>query len=374
MAKYGIALDLGTTNLEAALVDMEGGAVLEQIIEANSQKLYGRDVMTRINASCRGKGEQLCQLIKGQTGQIIRYFAEKYAYTGQFYRLLVAGNTTMINLFMHADVTGLSHVPFTAEYLDYMQFTGDKMGYPLHNFCFLPSLSAFFGADVLGGLMILTANHANHANNTNNTNKNWLFMDLGTNAEMAVYDGKNNQFFCSSAAAGPVFENFVDEKGDMMFGSQLIDEMARLLDEEIIDESGKLLRPAQNDKITQKKVRDFQLAKGAIAAGIEILLKEAGLAKNAIDAVYVAGNLGNNLNAKSALRTGLIPAAIGKTVEDAASSIQACGNLSLKAAITAVLDDSFGSRCEELRSRCKAINLAEDPAFSDLFVDNMGFE
>jgi len=240
-----------------------------------------------------------------------------------------------------------------------------------------------------------------------------LFADIGTNGEMALWKKAQKRFLCCSTAAGPCFEgaeiscgmtaspgainSISTEKkqqgepfnfGPLFFttignvpprgicGTALIDAIAVMKQLDAIDETGALADEyaqtgfpvAQKINISQKDIRQFQLAKSAILSGITILCKKAGLKPEDLDVVYIAGGLGFYLNLKNADLAGLLPP--GFAVKNRAA---VCGNTSLMGAAKSLTDKDFLPRCREIVSRSDIIELGQDSDFAEAFAENMYF-
>lgn len=346
--RFGVALDIGTTTVSASLVDLETLVVLDSVSQLNEQRLFGTDVINRINAAEKGKTEKLFKLINGQTQKILEDFVQKWNIS-KIKKLSVSGNTVMLHLFLNTNPAGMGKVPFTPVFLEERELKGEELGLCAQTVSVLPSIAAFIGADVTAGLAVLDINKESEPS---------LLVDIGTNCEMALANG--GTIFCCSAAAGPAFE-----RPGISSGSDLIDEVADLLNKGIIEESG-YLPDTPGLKITGEDVRDFQLAKSAVFSGINILCKNANLQINEIKNVYLAGKFGFNINIENAVTTGLFP-------KEFIDRTKVCGNLSLKGAIENLTDKNFIQKCNKIKESCSVINLALEPSFTDEFFSNMPF-
>jgi uncharacterized 2Fe-2S/4Fe-4S cluster protein (DUF4445 family) len=389
-ARAGIALDLGTTTLSAQLVDMDSHEVLDTCSELNDQRVFGADVMSRIGAARNGKTGELFALINRQTERIIRGFREKRGIT-KIEGLSAAGNTTMLHLFTNTDPSSMGEIPFSPVFLETRRFRGEELSLSVEDVRILPSIAAFIGGDIVAGLASLDILGGED---------NSLFIDIGTNGEMALFHG--GRIYCCSTAAGPAFEGAeiscgmggvagavsrVRRKdGGFSFtvigggkprgicGSGLIDVIALMLKEGIIDETGALDDaysggfPLTGDiSIINRDVRQYQLAKSAILSGIKILCKNAGLSLGGVGAVFIAGGLGFFIDKENALATGLFPG-------EFAGKIAVCGNLSLRGALDCLgKDGAFLESCEKIIARSVTVDLAADSAFMDEFAENMLF-
>jgi uncharacterized 2Fe-2S/4Fe-4S cluster protein (DUF4445 family) len=385
----GVALDIGTTTLSAALVDQDTGRLLETYSLLNDQKAFGADVMNRIGAAKNGKTRDLFTLVNRQTETILRYFIDKWKLP-KIEKLSVSGNTTMLHLFTNTDPSAMGEVPFTPVFLGEREFKGGDLSLSAEVVTLLPSISAFIGSDIVAGLAALDILRG--GNNT-------LMIDIGTNGEMALFH--DGTLYGCSTAAGPAFEgaeiscgigsvrgaiNKIElSDGKVSFttignapplgicGCGLIDGIALMRSTGIIDETGLLADDYSEGftitggiSISNRDVRQYQLAKSAIMSGIKILCKNAGIAVTDVGAVFIAGGLGFFIDKQNAVTAGLLP-------EPFADKITSSGNLSLQGAIKSLTDGAFLPGCKKIIEKSAVIELATDPAFMDEFSENMLF-
>ncbi len=395
--RVGMLLDIGTTTLAACLVDKETGETLARASALNPQGAFGADVISRISAFGEGKGEDMRAAVAGATNRLIADFLHTGA---QIDELIVAGNPTMLHLFIGVDPTGIGTYPFTPAFTDTKYFVGADIGINVPRVRLLPSISAYLGSDVSAGIL---------ACEMHKTDKTQLFMDLGTNGEIVL--SHKGKLFAASTAAGPALEGAnlccgmggvagaVDrvwcEDGKLRFttiektpvrgicGSGLIDLLALLLDEEIIDETGAfdeesaspLLHHLEDDcfyltpevYLSQDDVRQFQLAKAAIAAGVEALTAHCGVRMSEITRVFLAGGLGYYMSPASASRTGLLsPALLSRT--------QIVGNTALSGARLCLLEKENQTALDAICTSTETVELSFSPTFSEAYIENMGFE
>lgn len=387
---YIIAVDLGTTTIAMQLRDAATGAVADTYCEMNPQRRFGTDVLARIQASVEGHGETLCGLVCGVISRGCRQFA-KY---GEIACMCIAGNTTMEHLLLGYDVEGLGKSPFTPKETGLQilspvgLFSGltDVLGEELS--CSLwenadfpvyiaPCFSAFVGGDIVAGLYMLGLLGPETAGEEEKPvagRQTVLFVDLGTNGEMAITDGR--RMIVTATAAGPAFE------GDgTMIGTDRIALTARLLRRGILDETGLLAEPyftegvqIENGKksvcyFKQEDIRALQMAKAAVRAGVEILWEMMG--RPEIGRVCLAGGFGYYLDVEAAVAIGLLPAYMR-------GRVQAVGNTSLAGAYELGRDLSFGrtdaSRLEERTAFAESVNLAETEQFEGLYLKYMSLE
>lgn len=393
---HGVAVDIGTTTIATYLVNLVTGVIAETRAILNPQAKYGADVITRIQFTTSNK-EGLKILQNELIDALNRELASLVHFAGisenEVIKVVFAGNTTMLHLLLGVNPGTLAQAPFKAQFLDERMLKGAHLNLrcsPEAEVKVLPSVSAFVGADIVAGLASIMPS---------DRHKNYLFMDIGTNGELALVT--DDLVFCCSTAAGPAFEGakitcgmgavegaisafsndgytvIGDEKPVGICGSGLIDIVAFLCDKGLIDTEGRLEKdyiivPAtQTDTehavyLTQDDVREVQLAKSAIASGIKILIKQAGISFDQIDTLFLAGGFGNYINTESAMRIGLLPSEMKE-------KIIPLGNTSGTGAILALKSVKFDNVIKELLGKTKHIELAADEDFALEFAMNMMF-
>jgi uncharacterized 2Fe-2S/4Fe-4S cluster protein (DUF4445 family) len=387
--RVGAALDIGTTTLSARLIDMDTLRPIATYSALNDQRVLGADVITRIQAARSGRTRELYNLVNRQTERILRLFIEKYD-LDRIETLAVSGNTTMLHLFTNTDPSAMGEVPFTPVFLEKRELNGPELALSADRVILLPSISAYVGSDIVSGLAFLDILREE---------KPCILIDIGTNGEMALCN--RGQILCCSTAAGPAFEgaeiscgigsvrgavNKVEMKGGRIgfttiggapvrgiCGSGLIDAVAVMMDEEIIEEGGAFADDGCRGftitggvTLVNRDIRQVQLAKSAIMSGIKLLCKNAGLGLGEIEKVYIAGGLGFFIDKQNAVKIGLLP---GEFLE----KISICGNLSLKGAVQSLGDPAFLQRCGTIIEKSRLFELASDPLFMDVFAENMLF-
>lgn len=399
---YFITTDIGTTTLVMQKRSILDGSVCAVYKAVNAQKCYGADVISRMEASMHGNREDLSNLIRGQ-------IQEGFTTLGldDISFMVVAANTTMVHLLMGYDVSSLSKAPFLPKTLD--EIETDIADIPTY---IMPGFSAFVGGDIFSGLLALGMKNVDLTSDRvfeHLRDKLILLLDLGTNAEMALI--RNNRLVATSAAAGSAFDSIADVG---IYGADIISFLYRLLQEKKIDEHGTLQGEwfekgvpyvVDEDKnvntgtdavcITQKHIRQMQLAKAAVRCGIDYLVEKFGCTMQEIDHVYVAGGFGYYLDIEAAFGVGLLPEAFQKKTT-------ACGNTALSGAawygyskIKKNLDDETvvnskdqtdGETSEKkeiniddiIRNYVNLdralINLANEPDFSERYISYLDFE
>jgi uncharacterized 2Fe-2S/4Fe-4S cluster protein (DUF4445 family) len=386
----GIAVDLGTTTLVAQLLDLRTAHVLAVRTALNPQAAYGADIMSRVQYALGEGRPRLGELIRECIGGLVAELIEA-ARTGAapVARVLLVGNSVMHHLFCGIDVEPLSHVPFESPQSGLETFDAAELGWRLPGrpaVHFLPCLGGFVGSDVLAGLL---------ASRVHESRELTGLIDLGTNGEILF--GTEDRMVCASAAAGPAFEGgrismgmraatgaiseisiaegrfechvvgHVAPRG--ICGSGLVDAVAASLDLGLVLPAGRFsngrqpLILAPPVVLTQADIRELQLAKGAVAAGIRIVLNRLGAAAGDVERLYLAGAFGNYVNRASARRIGLIDFPDEK--------IQQAGNTALLGAKVALFADDL--EFAGIRSRVEHISLASDSEFQEIYVEEMGF-
>ena len=383
----GVAVDLGTTTLVAQLVDLASGHVLGVQSAVNPQVAHGGDVMSRVQFSLSGGGAaKLCGAIRDKVGELIGLLSPPAAIRD----VVIVGNTVMHNLFCGIDARPLSYDPFRPLGDGLEIFRGKDLGWSIEGdprVRFLPCLGGFVGSDILAGVLA-TRMHESEALSA--------LIDLGTNGEIVI--GNRERMVCASTAAGPAFEGgriaagmraatgaisevHVDEgrlrchvightEPRGICGSGLVDAVAAGLDLGVIGASGRLsgvespwmLAPPVG--LTQSDVRELQLAKAAIAAGVRILVRRWGAEPRDVTSLHLAGAFGNYVSRGSARRIGLIDFPLER--------VQPAGNTALLGAKLALFSRDAGG-FEQLRRRIEHIPLAADPEFQDIYVEEMRF-
>ncbi len=403
--KSAVIVDIGTTTIIFAYI--AGGRVVNTYSAVNPQRAAGLDVISRIQAAASGRAATLKRLVCDAVKHGV------YAVTGGADAdiAVISANTTMVHLALGLDVSGMGSFPFTPAALSYPETTlAALVGYPKPIPAYIvPSVSAFIGGDIVAGLYL--CGYATEEQKA-------LFMDLGTNGEIAVTSG--DSIYASSASAGPAFEGggisagtaavdgavsgvnifyyhdltkrredrFYFENHDYILeletiankppkgicGSGIIELTAELVRNGIIDDTGLLshryfedgFRFCESGTFTQKDIREYQLAKGAVRAACEILLKRAGLAWEDLDTVYIAGGFSHSLNPKKAARAGLLPIS-------AAKCVRTVGNTSLAGAAMLAFDDEGAAAIKAICDKTTMVELPADENFNEEYLNQMGF-
>ncbi len=403
---FGIAVDVGTTTIACYLIDLANGNIIGTESALNAQHIAGADVIARIGYTMsEGDGSQiLSDSVKEQIQDLILNLCGSYQVSPeQITSAAIAGNTTMMHLLLGVDARTISRYPFNPVFTNSL-ICRDLFGELLNcSVYLLPSASGYIGADIVGGVVAI---------GMEKSPKTSLFVDIGTNGEIVLKT--DSAVYTCSTAAGPAFEGaslscgsggvtgvidsvtYHDESfrfttiGDMepmaICGSGVLDAVALLINEGLIDKKGKFTGTDHqlSDRIIEVKgqralafvgekvylnqadIREIQLAKSAICTGIESLSSAAGIALEDIEVLYIGGGFGSKIRISSAAVTGLIPAVLSDRVI-------CVGNSSGRGAAGALLDKSFRERCEALRTNMQVIDLSGRKSFTKDLMRNMYF-
>ena len=403
-ALYGICIDIGTTTLAALLVNLETEADCQTAVSVNHQRAYGSDVLSRISASNGGKKWEIQRCIRQDLQKLIRELLQKEKITEQqIQRIVIAGNTTMCHLLRGFSCETLGVAPFLPVDLSWMEGSAaDFLGMKELDtkVVILPGISAFVGADIMAGIAKM---------NMHRSEGYHLLLDIGTNGEMVL--GNCRHMYVTSTSAGPAFEGgniscgmagipgvishvFMEETGKAGFqvigeadgenkkkqqaigicGTGMIDLVYELRKHQMIDEHGTYsdlyfdtgYELAGKVKFTQNDIREIQMAKAAIRAGVDILVKKAGIAFDEVDDCYLAGGFGTKIDITKAAGIGLIPKELEmKTIP--------AGNTVLAGTREVLLGRISKDELEKIQTMADVINLAEENDFEELYLSYMDF-
>lgn len=340
--------DLGTTTIAMECYD-GGGVKLGEYVCTNPQRVFGTDVISRIQAAENPMlRRQMQQLVRQSLAAGLTRFRQQ---GGHPEKLVIAGNTTMVYLLAGHDPAPLGAAPFIAEHLaEETLMVGDTAAVTL------PGLSAFVGGDIVAGIVACGMDRSEEIT---------LLVDLGTNGELAL--GCRDKIICCSTAAGPAFEG-----GGDIWGADMVALTARLLELGLVDETGLLAQPyfeqgitISDVRITQGQIRQFQMAKAAICAGIHILGDAYGLTGlRQIQRVCLAGGFGYFLDVEAAIALGLLPVELS-------GRVSAAGNTALAGAWLYAMDAETSGRMAELQHKAQVINLAGQEEFGVKYIEQM---
>ena len=394
-ASCGIAVDIGTTTIAMQLLELPEGRPAAVFTDINRQRAYGADVISRIEASNAGQKEELRKSICEQiTAGFRRLTAGKERKVS---RMVIGGNTTMIHLLMGYSCETLGVYPFTPVDISLTHTTCRELfGIQDQEFDIMicPGVSAYVGGDITAGMYAL---------DFDKREKPCVLVDLGTNGEMAI--GCKDRIMVTSTAAGPAFEggNIVCGTGSIpgavckveldkekvkletigneepcgICGTGVIDAVYELKKEEIMDETGLMEDPYFEDgfllseknggiRFYQKDVRELQLAKSAVRAGLETLISKYGITYDDIEHIYITGGFGYQMDIRKAADIGLLPA-------ECLDKISAAGNTCLKGTIKALTDENAEERLKYLSGLASEVQLSNDKEFQEFYMEYMMF-
>lgn len=415
---FGLAIDIGTTTVVVKLIDMLTGQNQATEAAVNPQIEYGDDVINRIAYAETEAGlTKLHNLIIDCINGLIMKLCDKTSVSmDQIYEACIVGNTTMNHIFLKYPVTSLGQAPYKAHSLDVVNLSAEQSALkinPAGNVHLAPNIAGFVGADTTAVALAV---------DINSTKEIVLAIDIGTNGELIL--GTKDKLYAASCAAGPALEgariNYgsraaegaieavvindddidVDVIGNCqprsVCGSGLIDAVAVLLDLGLLDISGRF--KAQEDLpdntsakivsrimqvnnqpaftlsdtgerkviLTQQDIRQVQLAKGAIRAGIKLLQKKTGFADDDIEKILLAGAFGNYIRKESAVRIGLLP-------DVSLERIHPVGNAAGSGAQMMLISSQWRQLAQELARSIEYVEIAHQPDFGDCFAESMLF-
>ncbi len=417
--EFGIAVDIGTTTLAMSLIGLRSGACYSTVTQVNHQRSFGSDVISRIQAANEGHLLEMRESVRLDLIEMLRVVIEK---TGiqlkQMTEMAIAGNTVMCHLLQGFSCEGLGRAPFKTvstalAKMELKELFSDFRGLPEQKafleklqikVTILPGISAFVGSDVTAGIYACEMDLKEECQ---------MLIDVGTNGEMVI--GNQNGFLAASAAAGPVFEagniscgmpaqtgavshiryrlekNANEEpllkwecrilgsegtKAKGLCGSGLIDLVSELWRLGIIDENGTFCEPyfengfavpvkcKETEKqivLSQTDVRELQMGKAAIRAGMELLMQKIQPEK-----IYLAGGFGTAIDKNAAAGIGLFP-------KQFLGQIVPVGNTALLGAKKYLLDKKGEERITRIAGLAKEVSLAKDSDFQEKYIHFMQF-
>ena len=406
----GLAIDIGTTTVTGALINLESGTILSKASAGNGQIRYGADVINRIIHSSRDGGrEKLRRAVTEDTLiPLINTMCEIGGISStDINRVVVAGNTTMEHLFMGIDAESIRLEPYIPAFLELHGQTGADAKLPIAPdapLILAPNVGSYVGGDISAG--VLTTLLWNKSDLT-------LFIDLGTNGELVL--GNRDFMLCCACSAGPAFEGgdiscgmratngaiegcAIDfdtmeptleivgenEKAAGLCGSGIIDTISELFRCGIIDSRGKFARDGtrivrdeyeasyvlafadesatgKNVEIKEVDIDNFIRAKGAIFSAIRAMLNVLDMEVDMIDSVLVAGGIGSGINIKSAIGIGMLPA-----IDE--SKYEYIGNSSLTGACAMLISQEAEEKVYRLSRNMTYLELSSHPGYMDEFV------
>ena len=419
---FGLAVDIGTTTVVAKLINMATGQCHATQADLNPQSRFGDDCISRISyARTDAKLAELHKVIIDCINELTAKLCRQVSIEAtDIYEMCVVGNTTMNHIFLKLPVTQLGSAPYKAFSLDAKDLPAEKLALkinPAANIHTVENIAGFVGSDITAVALAVGMDSAEDLT---------LTVDIGTNGEIVL--GTADKLYAASCAAGPAFEGaritcgsravdgaieavvVNDDDIDLdvignspphsVCGSGLIDTVAVLLNLGIVDAAGRFVecrklqthltpailsrvieqngqpafvlaeRQATSDEgrvvLTQKDIRQVQLAKAAIRAGTRLLQKKVGLEDSDIRQVLLAGAFGNYIRRESALRIGLLP-------DVPPERIVFVGNAASSGAQMLLLSHQWRQQAGELARSIEYIEIANEPKFQTVFADSMRF-
>lgn len=409
---YGLAVDLGTTTIVVRLINLETGELIADSSFENPQRFGGSDIMARIYYDTEHKGKLLQRTIAGYLTHVIEEFPVD---PNNIYEVIIAGNSTMRDLFFRLNVYSIGQNPYRSvteiEMLDGKRSTTGLTGFPKRLLLPVNPKARIYGLPIISGHVGADAAACMLAVDIANEDRLIAIMDVGTNTELIL--GNKQKILAASCPAGPAFEggriscgmpglpgaiekvkmksdgnldiSVIDNiEAEGICGSGLIDLLSELLKYNRINHLGRFQQTdefhADNDEnkvvvfsnedrevfINESDINELAQAKGANVAGLHVVFNRFGAKFDDVDVFYLAGGFGRYLNIESAKRIGLIP-----NIDD--SKILQIGNASIEGASIALLSKSKRVELENLIKKVNHCRLETDPSFFDYFVEGCQF-
>lgn len=410
MTGYGLAIDIGTTTVAISLRDLIGGRLVDEISMINRQTVYGMDIISRIS-HCRNK-DGLAELKKAVVETINvslnKILKRNNVSKDEIYRVVVSGNSVMTHIFLGIDPTSLGRLPFKPVFRRMMHVKAREIGIDVHenaDIITLPLLGSYIGGDLVGD--ILASDFLEYENS--------ILIDIGTNGEVLLKKGED--IYATSVPAGPAFEGMGMKSGVIakdgaiesfrivdghiveystinnespigICGTGYIDILAELVNHRVLDKNGRFSQ-AGNERltikdglkvyiveyskntvtgedivVTQKDVRNLQLALASFKIATKTLLTEAKISSDDIEKVIIAGDFGYKINFRNAIRIGLIP-----PVDS--GKVQFIGNGSLTGAEMVLLSRKFKELASKLIEKVRVIDLRKHYDFQKKFIESL---
>jgi uncharacterized 2Fe-2S/4Fe-4S cluster protein (DUF4445 family) len=421
--KFGLVFDIGTTTVVGYLLDLNTGNVVATSALTNPQNVFGADVISRINHVINDKSgladlqKKVLEAMNEITNQL---YHKANVNSEEVYETVVVGNTTMSHLFWGLDPSYLAPAPFIPVFTHTIEAEARELGLNMHPYgrvSILPNIAGYVGSDTVG---VMLATHINERKGYT------VAVDIGTNGEVVLAGG--GRVLTCSTAAGPAFEGaqiqdgmraadgaiesvYIDRdevkievigncRAKGICGSGLIDAVAQMLKAGIIDTSGRFTDPedadclldpklktriikgnngfefilvpadlsatGENIVVSQKDIRELQLGKGAIYAGIQVLMQIMGITPKDISEILLAGAFGNYIKKESAMAIGLFPRV-------PITRITSVGNAAGDGAKLALLSKKERAAAQELARRAEHVELSSRLDFQNEFVNALGF-
>ncbi|MBU3207214.1 DUF4445 domain-containing protein [Clostridium algidicarnis] len=400
----GVAIDIGTTGISYYLLDLSSGEILKSLSSLNPQTEYGGDVITRISYCMENPlgAIKLQELIVDEINNTIKKLTNSIYEMDDIYHIAISANTTMSHLLLGVNPRSLAKAPYRPMFLGLGDIKAKDISIKVNEeavLSIIPSASSYVGGDIVSGIMASDFQNDRGA----------VFIDIGTNGELAAL--KDGKIISTSTAAGPALEGMniecgcraqrgaietfhIDEKYNIHYktigdekalgicGSGLIDIAGALVKRNILMKSGrwnKNLDPNVAERlvdkkfyitkdiyISQKDIRQIQLAKGAIAAGVILMLEEIGLRIDDIQKIYIAGAFGYHVNPDNIKIIGLIPKGFS-------GEICFLGNTSLEGSRLALINKECLQKVYDIKENMKVLELSLRESFQEVFVSQLNF-
>ncbi|MEG0227349.1 MAG: ASKHA domain-containing protein [Lachnospiraceae bacterium] len=413
---YGIAMDIGTTTVVTALIELKTGEELANVSMINAQKHYGLDVLTRITYEYEfpesGWKELQYAIVNSINGMIEEVCLEAEVDKADIREIDVAANCTMTHMLLGVDARSIGKAPYRPAFIEAKEILAKEIGIEAGEdtklYC-LPQVSAYIGADIVAGTYVCELQKEKG---------NVLFIDIGTNGEIVL--ASKGKLLCCSCAAGPALEGMnissgmraaegavedvkITEEGIKLTtigeqepvgicGSGILAVVKELLQTKLVKKTGAFIKKEQLKEedyrypmirmngtkrefilyeapellVTQGDVRQVQLAKGAILSGFVALLNKAGIAMEDLDKVMIAGQFGAHLPVESLIGTGILPEAVK-------DKLVYVGNASKTGAYMTLLSRKARREVEQLAEQMEYMELAETPNYERIFTESMIF-
>ena len=421
---YGVAVDIGTTTIAMQLVSLDSGKVVDVYTAVNRQRRFGADVISRIEASNKGEGRALQELVQEDLQSGLNELMKGKNVVLK--KMMIGANATMIHLLLGYSCETLGVYPFTPVNIATVHTSYDVLFNPLlskhssQTQCLTdevlyskvdsstsvqiyPGISTYVGGDITAGL---------YAFDFDQREEIALLVDLGTNGEIAI--GNKDKILVTSTAIGPAFEggniscgvgsipgaickvelgeDEVDGARDIrietiqdalpigLCGTGIIDAVYELCKAEYIDDTGMfiddyfdtgfLLACDQEGRelyLTQKDIREIQLAKSAVRAGVETLLRKYGIGYEEVKHIFIGGGFGFKMDVDKAIGIGLLP-------KEWHGKIEAVGNCCLQGVRLGLCDEEVTKRTERIVTKSTEVYLANDKDFNEFYMDHMYFD
>jgi len=392
---WGVAFDLGTTTLAAELVDLTSGKAVGREACLNSQASYGADVVSRISLAYEDSAgaAALRRAVLSDMNRIIRELAEPAGLSpGSVQAVSIAGNTAMNHLLLGLPVDSLAVAPFNPVFSSLPGLSAAELGLEVHpqaSAYIAPNIRSFVGGDTSAGLV---------ASGFDEGRKTALYIDLGTNGEIVLRKGR--KMWATSTAAGPAFEGmniscgmlalpgavYKVEPGGGSFrcatingapakgvcGTGLIDAASLSLERGLLTPPGRITAASKTIALTgglcltQKDIRELQLAVGAVKTGIRMMLEANGLKAGDLEEIMIAGAFGSYLSVEHSIQLGLLPGVDPQR-------IRFLGNASLAGAKAFLVSVPARRKAEETAKRTEHFSLASRPGFQEAFLSSLEF-